>query len=126
MNSVNLIGRLARDPQLRELSQGTYVCDLRLAVDGMGRGRDAGFITVAVFGRPGEAAARALAKGWLVAAHGELAHREWTGEDSARRSAHSIVGSVDFLAAPRNNGIGRTTADTDEAVADEQADEVPF
>ena len=36
MNSVNLIGRLARDPQLRELSQGTYVCDLRLAVDGMG------------------------------------------------------------------------------------------
>jgi single-strand DNA-binding protein len=126
MNSVNLIGRLAREPQLRELSQGTYVCDLRLAVDGMGRGRDAGYITIAVFGRPGEAAARVLAKGWLVAAHGELAHREWTGEDGARRSAHSIVGSVDFLASPRSNGMDSATPDASEAVADEQTDEIPF
>jgi single-stranded DNA-binding protein len=66
--------------------------------------RAAGFIDVAVFGKPGEAAARTLTRGWLVAVEGRLAHREWTGTDGGRRSAHSVIGRVEFLAAPRTNG----------------------
>ena len=67
MNTVNLTGRLTRDPELRDLPQEGTVCDIRLAVDGMARGRKAGFIDVAVFGKSGEAAARVLSQGWLVA-----------------------------------------------------------
>jgi single-strand DNA-binding protein len=126
VNSINLIGRLARDPQLRELSQGAYVCDLRLAVDRMGRGRDTGYIDVAVFGSPGEAAARVLAKGWLVSVHGELAYREWRAGDGGRRSAHSIVGNVDSLVAPRRDGVGASSADVAEDAADPQSEQVPF
>lgn len=109
MNAITLTGRLTRDPDLRDLPQDGTVCDLRLAVDGMGRGREVGFIDVAVFGKPGEAAARVLSQGWLVAVHGRLVFREWEAADGGKRSAHSVVGSVEFLAAPRGGTDAATT-----------------
>lgn len=125
MNTVQLTGRLTRDPELRELPQDSSVCDLRLAVDGMGRGRDTGYVDVAVFGKPGEAAARVLAKGWLVAVYGRLVYREWNAADGAKRSGHSVVGNVEFLAAPRSNG---TAPDVHAPVGGSPAedDEIPF
>lgn len=122
MNSVNVTGRLTRDPELRELPEDSTLCELRLAVDGMGRGRDVGFIDVTVFGKPGEAASRVLAKGWLVAVYGRLVHREWSAADGTKRSAHGIVGNVEFLTAPRSNGA----SDRDLSIAEAEADEVPF
>jgi single-strand DNA-binding protein len=126
VNAVHLTGRLTRDPELRDLPHDATVCDLRLAVDGMGRGRETGFVDIAVFGKPGEAAARVLAKGWLVAVYGRLAYREWSTPDGVRRSAHSIVGNVEFLAAPKRNGaepVAERVAETNDEADD---DEIPF
>jgi single-strand DNA-binding protein len=120
MNIISLTGRLTRDPELRDLPQDGTVCDLRLAVDGMGRGREVGFIDVAVFGKPGEAAARVLSQGWLVAVHGRLVFREWEATDGGKRSAHSVVGNVEFLAAPRREAepTGDRAGDGDRAAAE--------
>ena len=112
MNTINLTGRLTRNPELRDLPQDGTVCDLRLAVDGMGRGREVGFIDVAVFGKPGEAAARVLSQGWLVAVHGRLVFREWEAADGGKRSTHSVVGNVEFLTAPRS-GTDQEAADAE-------------
>ena len=101
MNSVQLIGRLTKDPELRMSNGGESVCTVRLAVDRMGENDSAGFIDVAVFGRRGEACAQHLSRGWLIGVSGRLRYREWTGRDGGRRSSVAIVGSVDFLAAPR-------------------------
>jgi single-strand DNA-binding protein len=76
------------------------VCQLRLAVDQMGRGREVGFINVSVFGKAGEAAAEYLAKGWLVAVDGRLEYGEWEVEGTKRHD-YAVVGNVEFLAAPR-------------------------
>ena len=101
MNTINLTGRLVRDPQLRQTSSGDSVCALRIAVDGMGRSNSVGYIDVSVWGKPGEACARHLTRGWLVGVSGRLEYREWMNDDDTKRSAHAVVGSVDFLAAPR-------------------------
>ena len=77
------------------------VCQLRLAVDGMGRGREVGFINVSVFGKAGEAAAEYLAKGWLVAVDGRLEYGEWETEGGEKRHDYTVVGNVEFLTAPR-------------------------
>jgi single-strand DNA-binding protein len=125
MNAVQITGRLTRDPELRELAQNATVCEIRLAVDSMGRAREAGFVDVTVFGKPGEAAARVLAKGWLVAAYGRLAYREWTAADGVKRAAHSIVGNVEFLAAPRSSAT-TPVAPAAAAGAEPEDDEIPF
>ncbi len=102
MNTNKLIctGRLTKDPELKALPSGTSVCELRLAVDGMGRGREVGYINVSVFGSGGEAAAEYLEKGWLVAVDGRLEYGEWDSEGTKRHD-YNVVGNVEFLSAPR-------------------------
>jgi single stranded DNA-binding protein len=99
MNTVSLTGRLTSDPVLAKASTGP-VCRLRLAVANMGPSGGTGYIDVSTFGEPGEAACRVLSKGWLVAVSGRLHYREWETE-GVRRHAISVIGNVEFLAAPR-------------------------
>jgi single-strand DNA-binding protein len=101
MNSINLTGRLTQDPELRALPSGDPVCKLRLAVDGLAPSRETGYINVTCFGNSGEAAARVLAKGWLVAVNGRLEYQVWETREGAKRHDYGIVGNVEFLAAPR-------------------------
>jgi single-strand DNA-binding protein len=100
MNSVQVIGRLTKDPELRMSNGGEPLCSMRIAVDRMGDHASVGYVDVAVFGRSGEACAAHLSRGWLVGASGRLRYREWTGPDGSSRSALSIVGAVDFLFPP--------------------------
>ena len=101
INKVICTGRLTKDPELRSISEDMKVCQLRLAVDGMGRGREVGYVNVAVFGKAGEACAEYLAKGWLVAVDGRLEYGEWETEGGEKRHDYSVVGNVEFLTAPR-------------------------
>ena len=66
----------------------------------MGR-NETGYVDVSTFGKAGEAAARVLSKGWLVAVDGRLDYRHWVADDGANRSAIGVIGNVEFLAAPR-------------------------
>jgi single-strand DNA-binding protein len=102
MNTVNLTGRLTRDPELIQLADDKQVCRMRLAVEDMGRGNQAGFINVSAFGPSGEACARVLSQGWLVAVDGRLDFHEWTPEGTdVARSEIAVVGRVEFLVAPQ-------------------------
>jgi single-strand DNA-binding protein len=101
VNRYICTGNLTRDPELRELPSGTTVCDLRVAVDAMGRAGEPGYIDVSVFGKPGEAAAQHLAKGWLVALDGRLDFREWETDAGEKRHDYMVIGNVEFLSAPR-------------------------
>ncbi len=98
------IGHLTKDPELRELSSGKSVCELRIAVDGMSRGGEVGFINVSVYGKPGEAAAQYLTKGRQVAVEGRLEYAQWETDAGEKRHDYSVVGSVEFLSTPRQAG----------------------
>jgi single-strand DNA-binding protein len=100
INKYICTGRLTKDPELRKISEEMSVCQLRLAVDGMGRGQDVGYINVSVFGAGGEAAAKHLSKGWLVAIDGRVEYGEWD-KDGEKRHDYSVVGNVEFLTAPK-------------------------
>ncbi len=110
MNTITLIGRLVRDPELRHTTGGDPVCAIRIAVDAMGRSNSVGYVDVSVWGKSGEACARHLSKGWLVGVTGRLEYREWPADDGSKRSAHAVVGNVDFLSAPRNGADQEPTA----------------
>ena len=104
MNTIQLIGRLTRDPELRSTGDGDCVCALRLAVDRMGRGGAVGYIDVSVWGKAGQACAAHLTKGRLVAFAGRLEYREWQVDDGSRRAMLSAVGAVEFLPGGRSDG----------------------
>jgi single-stranded DNA-binding protein len=66
----------------------------------MGRNQQVGYINVSVFGNGGEAAAKHLTKGWLLAIDVRIEFDEWNSKDGKRHD-YSVVGNVEFLPAPR-------------------------
>ena len=105
LNSVNIIGNLTRDPELRNTAS-TEVANLRVAVQRRKRnGEDQGadYVDVVVFGRQAETCAQYLTKGRKVAVNGRLAHSEWTAEDGTRRQRLEVIANtVEFLDRPAN------------------------
>ena len=101
MNSLNLTGRLTKDPELRSMPDGRAVCDLRIASDSPG---DNGplYLDIATFDKQAEACARYLSKGREIAFSGRLVYREWTADDGSKRSKHSAIGRVEFIGSRTN------------------------
>ncbi|HVM20491.1 MAG TPA: single-stranded DNA-binding protein [Egibacteraceae bacterium] len=100
MNSVQLIGRLTRDPDADHTTSGTAVTTFRLAIDRPTH-NDADFVTVKTWERLAEVTAEHLTCGRRVAVQGRLAHEEWLGSDGQRAERLTVVADrVEFLDAP--------------------------
>jgi single-strand DNA-binding protein len=100
MNVVSLVGNLASDVDLRELSGEKKVASFLLAVDRAGKDAGADFIRITTWDRQAELCAEYLAKGRQVALDGRIRSRSWE-EDGKRRSAIEVVANrVQFLASP--------------------------
>jgi len=104
VNSVVIVGRLVRDPELKYTPSGQSVCSMRVAVDRAGAKNNEtgeigpGFFNVEAWGKQGENAAQYLAKGRQAGFVGSLKFREWEAQDGTKRSAVDIVAfQVQFL-----------------------------
>ena len=102
MNSVVLIGRLTRDPEVR-YSAGTQmaVCTFSVAIDRpvrAGAERQTDFPRVTVFGKQAENCERFLAKGRLVGVQGRIQTGSYTNKDGATVYTTDVVADrVEFL-----------------------------
>jgi single-strand DNA-binding protein len=112
LNSIVLIGRLTKDPELRWTQSGKAVATLRLAVD---RGttnpqgeRETDFIDVVVWEKQAETVTNYLQKGRLVAVQGRLQIRQYETQEGQRREKAEVVAStVRFLDSGRDQmGMG--------------------
>ena len=102
MNSVNLIGRLTRDPDVRTTASSRPLTVLRLAVPRRGDGGDSAvFVDVVCFDRRAEVAAEYLRSGRRVSVEGRLERRTWVGRSGEPRSRHEGVAShLELLDSP--------------------------
>ena len=112
MNSVVLIGRLARDPELSYTpNTQTAVCHFTLAVDRprrQGEERGADFLRITVFGRQAETCDRYLSKGRQAAVHGRIETGSYKNRDGVTVYTTDIIAdNVEFLGGGQggqNNG----------------------
>jgi single-strand DNA-binding protein len=94
---VTLVGRLTRDPELRQTPNGASVCQLGVVVnysykDSSGHWIEKpSFFDVVVWGPQGENCAKYLSKGREVAVDGRLDQRSWDAQDGTKRSKVEIV-----------------------------------
>jgi single-strand DNA-binding protein len=94
---VTLIGNLATEVELREVSPDRRVASFVLAVDRAGRDGGADFVTVSAWDRQGELCAEYLAKGRRVAIDGRLKSRSWEDEGKRRSAIEVVARRVEFL-----------------------------
>lgn len=90
------MGRLTRDPELRQTPNGTSVASFSLAVDRGYVSKDAGerqtdFIDVVAWRGTGEFVAKYFTKGQMAAVTGRLQIRDWTDKDNNKRKSAEVV-----------------------------------
>lgn len=97
MNSIVLLGRLTRDPEVRYTQTGKVVCQFTLAVDrpftNQGGQREADFIPIILWGKQAETAGNSFAKGHRVLVEGRLQIRSYDAKDGSKRYATEVIAS---------------------------------
>ena len=102
LNSVILMGRLTRDPELRKTNSGKSVCSFDLATDNIMKNPDgtrgSTFISCTIFEGVAESVATHLRKGSKVAVTGSLQQRNFLRKDGSKASVIEVIAnSVEFL-----------------------------
>lgn len=102
MNSVHIIGRLTKDPQISYISDSqTAVARFSVAIsrgkDKDGNDKGADFPSVVVFGRQAENCERYLSKGKLVGIEGRLQTGSYEKDGRKVYTTDVIANRIEFL-----------------------------
>ena len=102
LNSIILMGRLTRDPELRKSGNDTSIANFTLAFDNVRVNqdgtRDSSFIDVRVFGESAESVCKHLRKGSKCAITGTIEQRTFLRQDGSKGSKFEVnANSVEFL-----------------------------
>jgi len=125
MNQAHLIGRLTRDPELRQTPSGISVCTFSIAVTRRFKRDEADFLNIVTWRALAENCGKYLTKGQQVGVSGRIATRSYDGNDGKKRYVTEIVAdAVEFLSPAgyrggSNNGDGAPTPNDAPPEADE-------
>jgi single-strand DNA-binding protein len=106
MNSVNIIGRVGGDIELRYTPSGKAVAQLTLAVDdGWGENKKTAWIGVTIWGATAELANKAVRKGDRLGIAGRLSQEEWDDKETGKKQRKTKVTceSMDLLEPKRDD-----------------------
>jgi single-strand DNA-binding protein len=113
MNSINLVGRLVQDPELKQTNSGKSVCSFTLAVSRPRVKDTTDFINVVAWNQSAEYLANYGRKGNLVAVTGVLTSRKYDDKDGNHRTAFEVVCDLVSICESRDKGqVGINTTPT--------------
>lgn len=128
MNSVVLVGRLTRDPEVRYTPENLAVARFSIAINRMpgrnGEERGADFPNIVVFGKQAENCEKFLTKGKQVAIQGHIQTGSYRGKDGKMVYTTDVVADrVEFLG---NKQDGQQPSYTPEGFTEINDDDIPF
>ena len=134
MNSVQLIGRLTRDPEVRYTDGGVSIARFSLAVERRFKqenGADADFINIVSFGKTADFIEKYFHKGMKVALNGRIQTGSYTDKDGKKVYTTDVIAeNVEFCESKgnsTNNEASSTAQDVDFMnVPDGIDEELPF
>ncbi len=112
LNSVQLIGNLTRDPELRYTPTGTAVVTIGIATnrswttDTGEKKEEVEFHRIVAWNKLAELCSQLLNKGSKVYVHGRLTTRSWTAQDGQQKSiTEIIIDDMMVLSSKREGGV---------------------
>lgn len=125
LNTITIMGRLTRDPELRYTQSNTPVASFTLAVDRDFGEKQTDFIDCVAWRSSAEFVSRYFGKGSMAAVAGRLQIREWTDNNgNKRRSAKVVAEHVYFGESKRREASADISAADFEDLDDDG--ELPF
>lgn len=110
MNSVNLVGRLTRDPEVRYTDGGLSIARFALAVDRRFKKEgqpDADFPTCVAFGKTAEFVEKYFTKGQRMGLTGRIQTGSYTKDDGTKvYTTDVVVENVEFVES-KSSGVAQ-------------------
>jgi single-strand DNA-binding protein len=111
LNHIIIMGRLAKDPELRHTQSGVAVASFRLAVDRDFKDKNTGekatdWIDVVAWRQTGEFVSRYFTKGRMAVVEGRLQIRQYTDRDGNKRTAAEVVAENVYFGDSKKDGDG--------------------
>lgn len=111
MNTVNLIGRLTKDPELKYTPAGKAVVNFTLAINRPFKSQngenEADFIMIQAWGKTAENTANFLSKGSQAAVVGRIQTRNYENQQGQRVYVTEVVADYVQFLDPKQNGQGQ-------------------
>jgi single-strand DNA-binding protein len=120
VNKCIFVGRLGRDPEVRNTNGGKQVVNFSIAVDhGKGDEKTTEWVNLVAFGKLAEICGKYLTKGKQIYAEGRMQTRSWddkkTGEKKYRTEV--VLNEMQMLGG-KNDGAPRSSTPDDFAPPD--------
>lgn len=138
MNNIAISGRLTKDPECKEFSEGKSVCDITVAVNGY-RKEDTIFIKIKAWDGRARSCSKFCKKGSLVNVTGSLRENSWKAKDgSTRKELYVLAADIEFVQRPQEGSsstpeVSHSSNEDKEPspieaspVTDQDLEEVPF
>lgn len=110
LNKVVIMGRLARDPELRRTQTGVAVTSFRIACDRDFKSpngeKEADWIDIVAWRNTAEFVSKYFQKGRMAIVEGRLQTRDWTDKDGNRRVAVEVVADNIYFGDSKRDNAG--------------------
>ena len=111
LNTIVIMGRLTRDPELRRTASGLAVTSFSVAVERDFPNKTTGerevdFIDCVAWRQTGEFVSKYFTKGRMAVVSGRLQIRTYTDKDGSNRRAAEIVAENVYFGDSKNNNTG--------------------
>ena len=114
LNRITLMGRLTRDPELRQTQSGTSVASFTLACDrdyaAQGAEKETDFIDVVAWRNTADFVSRYFNKGRMAVVSGRLQIRNWEDKDGNKRKTAEIVAESVYFGDSKRDGQNASAA----------------
>ena len=128
INSVTLVGRAGRDPEVRYFESGTVVANLTMAVNRRNREDEPDWFNLEIWGKQAQVAADYVKKGSLIGITGSFKFDSWkdrnTGED--RNKPVVRVDRLELLGSKRDSENTNFQNNNNSFNQQSSNDEIPF
>ena len=91
VNSITLVGRAGRDPEVRYFESGSVVANLTLAVNRRSRDDEPDWFNLEIWGKQAQVAADYIRKGALVGIIGSFKLDRWTDRASGEERTKPVI-----------------------------------
>ena len=121
MNCANLIGRIARDIDLRATQSNQYVATFVIAIDRPTKDKTTDYISIVAWGKTAEFVSKYFKKGTRIGITGRIQTRNYDDKDGKKVYVTEVIAEEVYFAdgkAEKNPFQAQPTA--------EQSEELPF
>lgn len=105
INSINLVGRVGRDPEVKYFESGSIVANLTLAVNRRSRNDEPDWFNLEIWGKQAQIAADYVKKGSLLGVTGSFKLDQWKDKLSGANKSKPVirVDRLDLLGSKKDS-----------------------